>query len=409
MKYVIIGNSAAAVGCIEGIRSIDKEGEITVISDEIYHTYSRPLISYYLSGKTAEDKIYYRDKDFYVNNNCKTLLGKRAIKIDSINKNVVLDDNSKISYDKLLVATGSRPFVPNIEGYDKVTNKFTFLKYDDAKALEKVINPESKVLIIGAGLIGLKCAEGLYDKVGSITVIDLADRVLSSILDVKGSEIMMEHLTKKGINIILSDSIEKFEENKAYTKSSKTIDFDICVMAVGVRPNVELLLDAGAKINKGAVVNDRQETNVQDIYSAGDCCESFDISLGSNRILALLPNAYLQGETAGINMAGGDKEFNKAIPMNAIGLLGLHIITAGSYIGESNAFYDENGYKNLFINQNHLSGYILIGDIKRAGIYTSLIREQVPLSEVDLELLLKAPQLMMFSKEKRAEKLGVKR
>ena len=143
----------------------------------------RPLISYYLQGKTDEERMKYRPDDFYIKNKCEVLFGKTVTSIQKDSKSVELDDGTVVNYDKLLVATGSSPFVPPFEGLNTVENKFTFMSLDDAKALEKAITKESRVLIIGAGLIGLKCAEGISANVAKISVIDLSTRILSSILD----------------------------------------------------------------------------------------------------------------------------------------------------------------------------------------------------------------------------------
>lgn len=406
MRYVIIGNSAAAIGCIEGIRQVDRENKIVVISNEPYHTYSRPLISYLLYGKTDEQRMKYRPDDFYEKNNCETIFGKAAVAINREEKTVTLEDNTKISYDKLLIATGSSPFVPSMAGLEDVEQKFTFQSLDDAKALDQAINSESNVLIVGAGLIGLKCAEGIYHKVKSITVIDLANRILPSVLDEQGSQIMQRFIEKKGIALHLNTSVKQFEKNKAILTNGEEIAFDVLVIAVGVRPNVSLAKDASLEVNKGIVTNIYCQTSDPDIYAAGDCTESYDITTKQNRILALLPNAYMQGECSGIHMAGGEKAYDKAIPMNAMGMFGYHMISAGSYNGDSFVITHDNCYKKLITKDGYLVGFLLIGDVARAGIYTSLIREQIPLSEVDFELLKEKPQLIAFSKAYRKQKLG---
>lgn len=407
MKYVIIGNSAAAVGCVEGIRTVDKEGEIILISNEPHHTYSRPLISYLLMGKTDIERMKYRSDDFYVRNDCKTIFGRSVTKISPETKSVTLDDGLEISYDKLMVATGSRPFVPPVAGYDKVKNKVTFMSLDDAKALEAMITPDSDIMILGAGLIGLKCAECLIGKVKSITVVDMAPRILPSILDIEGASMVQKHLENSGVKFILDDSSAEFTENSAKLKSGKTLDFDVLVMAVGVRPNTSLVSDCGGKVNRGIFTDDKCETSLKNVYSGGDCSESFDFALGEVRILAILPNAYMQGLTAGINMAGGESVYENAIAMNAIGFNGLHIITAGVYEGEAYIKADGENYKALFYKDNMLKGYILIGDVARAGIYTSMIREKTPLDTLDFELIKERPQLMAFAKKERKTRLGV--
>jgi len=405
MNYVIIGNSTAGIGCVEGIRQIDKDGNVTIISDESHHTYSRPLISYLVQGKVNLEKMKYRSNSFYTDNNITLLNGVSVVKIDTDKKTVKLSDGKTIPYDKLLVATGSRAFEPPIAGIDSVNSKFQFMTLDDAQKLENEIVSDKKVLIIGAGLIGLKCAEGILHRVSNVTVVDLAPRILASILDDDGASMVQKSFEEKGVKFMLSRSVRLFDRNKAVLDDDTCIDFDIVVMAAGVRPNTELLSDI-AQIDKGIVINEECKTSCPDIFAAGDCTESIDISSGHSKIMALLPNAYMQGECAGINMAGGSKIFDKAIPMNAIGFMGLHIITAGNYTGEIYTKIENSTYKKLFYSDNKLNGYIFIGDIEKAGIYTSLIREKTPLDSIDFALICEKPGLMAFTKEVRAEKLG---
>lgn len=409
MKYVIIGNSAAAAGCIEGIRSVDKKGSITVISKEKHHIYSRPLISYLLCGKTDEEKMKYRPDSFHRDNGCELILGAEVTKIDPKAKTVTLGNGDVISYDKLFAGTGSNPFVPPMKGLENVKNKFTFMSLDDARALDKALTPKSRVLIVGAGLIGLKCAEGIYEKCAHITVVDLADRILTSILTDDAAKIMQKHIEKKGIEFKLGTSVAEFDGENALLTNGETEKFDIVVTAVGVRPNTALIAEAGGKVNRGIVTDEYCRTTLPDIYAGGDCAESYDITTDTNRVLALLPLAYMQGQAAGKNMAGEITVYDNAIPMNAIGLFGLHIISAGSYDGEKYIESDGTNYKMLVTRDGLLKGYILMGDVLRAGIYTSLIREKTPLSEVDFELIKKHPALMAFSKEKRKEKLAQRR
>jgi NAD(P)H-nitrite reductase large subunit len=407
MKYVIIGNSAGAVGCVEGIRRIDKAGEITLIASEPYHTYSRPLISYLLLGRTDEERMKYRPNDFYETNNVQTKRGVKAEKIDSILKEVVLAGGETVPYDKLLVATGSNPFVPPTKGAETVKNMFSFMSLDDAKALDAAVNRESRVLVVGAGLIGLKCVEGIADKVKEITVVDLADRVLSSILDADGAEIIQRYLEGRGVKFVMGDCVAEFDGNKATLKNSgKTLEFDAVVMAVGVRPNTALLAEAGADVDRGVLVDEYCKTSLADVYAAGDCTQGYDVVSGEKKILALLPNAYMQGDCAGANMAGADETFETGMAMNSIGFWSKHIMTAGIYEGETYVEKDEENYKCLFVKDNRLVGYILVGEVARAGIYTALVREKRPLDSVDFELLKTKPQLMAFERAERSRKLG---
>jgi len=408
VEYVIVGNSTAAVGAIEGIRQLDANGKITVISNETHHTYSRPLISYLLQGKTDRQLMKYRADSFYEDNACVTIFGKTVNKIDKDGKAVVLEDGTKIPYDKLLIATGSSPFVPPMTGLDTVSKRFSFMSLDDADALESALFPEARVLIVGAGLIGLKCAEGILARVGKITVVDLAPRILSSILDDEGAKLVQTHLEKQGIEFKLGVSVKYFADNRAELTSGEMLDFDILVTAVGVRPNVGLVKDSGGDVDRGIIIDEKMQTSIPDVFSAGDCVVSDDLSCGTKRILAILPNAYVGGRTAGIAMAGGAPTQMKAMPMNAIGFFGLHIITAGSYEGEVFEAKDSGNYKKLFYSEDTLRGFILIGNVDKAGIYTALIREKTPLSSIDFALVCKEPSLIAFSKSYRDEKLGGK-
>ncbi|HOO62002.1 MAG TPA: FAD-dependent oxidoreductase [Bacillota bacterium] len=407
-KYVIIGNGTAAIGCIEGIRSVDATGKITVISSENRHVYCRPLISYLLEGKTDTEKMKYRPDDFYEKNDCNVLYGKRAISLNSEDKTVAMDDGETLSFDSLCVASGSSPFVPPMEGMDKVEKRFSFMTLDDALSLEKAITPDSRVLIIGAGLIGLKCAEGISGKVGSITVCDLAERVLSSILDNECAAVVQKHLETHGITFMLGNSVSKFDDETAYMKNGENIHFDILVTAVGVRPNIALIKEAGGACGRAITVSEKMKTSYDDIYAAGDCTESVDVSSGSVKVMALMPNAYMQGHCAGVNMAGGESVFDNAIPMNSIGFFGVHIMSAGSHTDDSEIYEEtkDGSVKKLFMKDGMLTGFVLIGDVDKAGIYTDMIRSRKSISEIDFDMLKKKPSLYAFDEEYRGKILG---
>lgn len=400
MKYVIIGNGPAAVSCVDGIRSVDPDGAIAVISKEPHPAYFRPLISYYLEGKSKAENIFCRPDDFYRNKQVETVFGE-AVAIDKENKTVAMNNGEIIPYDRLCICSGSSPFVPPMQGLETVEKKFTFLTIDDSFALEQAVNKDSRVLIIGAGLIGLKCAEGIRDRVQSVTVCDLAPRVLSSILDDECAAIVQKHLENCGIEFSLADTAERFEGNLAFMKSGGAIPFDALVLALGVRPNISFFKEAGGDCGRAIIVDNAMQTSLPDIYAAGDCVEQYDISFGEKRIMALLPNANLGGYTAGVNMAGGEALFDNAVPMNAIGFWGLHIMTAGTYANDETAkMIEEKGedfVKRFFIKDNRLIGFILIGEVKSAGIYTNLIRSQADISALDFEMLIKNPNLLPFS------------
>ncbi|MCH5286236.1 MAG: NAD(P)/FAD-dependent oxidoreductase [Christensenellaceae bacterium] len=405
MRYVIVGNGPAAVSAVEAIRQHDAEGIITLFSKENEFTYSRPLISYLLQGVTDETRMRYKPDSFYEDMRVDCRQGVAVVSIDKDAKNVTASDGSVVPYDRLLLATGGRPFIPPVEGLDSVPYH-TFMTLEDARGLAKALTPDSRVLIIGAGLIGLKCLEGIKDRCASVTVADLAEQILPSILDSEAAAMVQKHLEDQGASFLLGDSAVKVEAGLATMKSGRQVPFDVLVLAVGVRPATELAMSIGLDAERGIPTDTRGETAIPGIFAAGDCAKSYDITTGTERVLALLPNAPQQGAVCGTAMALQVPAPFSAIPMNAMGLFGLHMITAGSMIGESHIIRGKNSYKRLCVKDDRLMGYIMLGDVERAGIYTALIREKTPLSSIDFDLMLEKPQLMAFSRRDRQTLMG---
>ncbi|MBP5303383.1 MAG: NAD(P)/FAD-dependent oxidoreductase [Clostridia bacterium] len=404
-RYVIVGNGTAAIGCVEGIRFVDPLGKITVLSKENHPAYCRPLISYFLEDKTDPKKMLYRAETFYEDNGCEVLYNVSATALDPETKTLTLDSGDTLSYDKICVATGSSPFVPPMENLENVKNRFSFLTLDDAKALKKAVKPSSRVLIIGAGLIGLKCAEGLRAITKNITVCDLADHVLSSILDAKDAAFVQKHLEANDLKFTLHNSVAKFKGNTAIMQNGDEIPFDILVTAVGVRANWGLVKDAGGACGRAITVNEKMETSLEDVYAAGDCTESTDISDSLIKVMALMPNAYMQGYTAGINMAGGEKVFDNAIPMNSIGFFGLHMMTAGSRKGQMKTDIQKDSIKRFYKEDGKLIGFVLIGDVQNAGVYTNILRNQIPIKSLSEFNIKKSPSMATYDEEFRRKTL----
>lgn len=406
MRYVIIGGSAAAIGCIEGVRSVDKTGEIILITGETEWNYSRPLISYLLEGKTTRDKMWCRPDSFFTRNGVTVKAGVLATTLDAGDRTVRLSTGERLAYDRLLAATGSRPFVPPIPGLETVERTFCFQTLSDVSALAEALRPESRVLILGAGLTGVKCAEGIRGLCAQIAIADLAPRVLPAVLDDTAAAMVQARMEEKGVRFYLNDSAAAFRGNTARLQSGTELEFDVLVTAVGVRPNTQLVADAGGAVDRGILVDGRCATTLPDVYAAGDCAQGYDAVSGEKRMLPLWPNAVLQGETAGINMAGGRADYTQGIALNASGVFGLHMVTAGSYEGESFTVQRDGSYKRLVTADGVLKGVIMVGDVSRAGIYTDLIRKKKPLSEIDFDLIRESPQLMAFSQKDRRVQLG---
>ncbi len=417
MNYVIIGNSAAAVGAVEGIRQVDSKGRITVISDEPYHTYSRPLISYWLAGKVAEDKMIYRDRNFYEVNSVTPVLGVRAEKINFKSKKVKLADGTDVPFEKLLIATGGKPIVPPMTGLNK-KGVYSFLKFDDVKEIEKAVSAGSKkAVVIGAGLIGLKAAEALAKLGVEVTVVELADRVLPAILDEHAASMVQEYLEKYGLKFELNNTVAKILGKSSVSgvalQSGAEIACDMLVVAIGVQPNTDLVKDTDVRVNRGIVVNEKMETSAAGVYAAGDVSEGFDIVYGTSRVLPLLPNAYLQGEVAGRNMAGAETVFAGGLAMNAIGFGDLPMLTAGIIKPDSDEFEvlvqadpETKSYRKAVLRNGCIVGYICLNRVDRAGILTGLIKDKVDVSGFKDRLLSLDFGYIDFPEEFRKSRLG---
>lgn len=409
MKYVIVGNSAAGIAAAEEIRKNDKKGSVTVISDEPYAAYSRPLISYYLKGKVKDKNMYYRKPGFYDELGIDNVTGQRVDRIDRKEKAVFCGDK-KYPYDKLLLATGSVPFVPPIEGTEGRDNVYTFLKWDDAKALKENLKESDNVVVIGGGLIGLKAAEGAHKICESVTVVELSDRVLATILDPRAGGMIASKLAENGICTILGDTGVKYDGETLYLKSGKELSCTALIIAVGVRANAFLAKDAGLSVNRGIVTDDTQQTSDPDIYAAGDVCESYDITDGQRKILALLPDAVKQGRVAGSRMSGGDRRYEGGYPMNAIDFFGNYITTCGVINPPADAGYEvkvsEDGhtYEKMVFKDNRLAGYILINRPEKSGILTSIVADRVELDTLEGDIF-EEFGLMSFKEDVRYRKL----
>jgi NAD(P)H-nitrite reductase large subunit len=395
--YVIIGNSAGGIGCVEAIREIDKMSSVAVISAEKYHAYSRALIPYYLDGKISLDKIYYRPLDFYEKKNVDTFLGTKATRIDVDAKEVELENGRKIGYGKLLIATGGKPFIPPMEGLSNQENVFTFLSLDDVLSVEKAMKEANNVVILGGGIIGLMAAEVLKKKGLDVKVVELADRVLAPVVDDITSKLVQDKFAEKGVEIILENTISKVvgkkRVDKVILRDGRVFETDMLIVAVGVIPNTELARDTPIKVNRGIVVNRKMETSVKDIYACGDCAEIYDFIFGANRVLPLWPTAYIGGRIAGFNMCGVEREYNFATAMNAMHFFDYYIINAGLNIpNDSEEFeilnrLEGENYRKFAIKDGKIAGLIIAGKVDRAGIFLRLMREGVDVTDFKEKLL----------------------
>jgi NAD(P)H-nitrite reductase large subunit len=403
MRHVIIGNSAAAVGAIEAIRQYDQDSSIIVVADETQPVYSRPLISYLLGGKVDETRMYYRTPDFYERHRVEPMLGVEVVRVTPQEQSITLASGDRLSYDRLLIATGGKPFVPPLPGAD-LEGIFTFTRWEDARRIERYIEEHrvESALVLGGGLIGLKTTEALMARSIRVTVVELADRVLSVSFDRTASRMAEALLRRAGAEIRTGTSAQEIvgrdgRVDHAVLRDGERVHCDLVVFAIGVRPNISLIpQEAGINVNRGIVVDGHMRTSVPYVYAAGDCAEAYDMLLDIHRPIAIWPNAYGQGYVAGCNMAGVKKEYAGGFPMNSVEVCGVPTISVGLTDPQEEPnryeileYCDREApvYKKLVLRGNRLVGVICVGDIDRAGIYTGLIRDRVDISAFKNHLL----------------------
>lgn len=396
MKYVIIGNGIASIGAIEGIRKVDTENTIMVIGAEDTPAYGRPLISYLLAGKITPDKLSLRPMQFYKQNNIELKLGTTVTTVDVKQKSITTSDGETIEYEHLLIGTGGAPFTPPIPGSDG-EGVYNFTNIEHAQQLISCAKDMKRAVVIGGGLIGLKAGEALFDRGVDVSIVELSDRVLSMAFDSHAAELAAERLHEVGLNVLTGVSVKEIQRDVdgkivgVHLTDGGFLQTEVVVIAIGVIPNFDLAKDGGIIVDKGIVVNDHMATSEPNVYAAGDVAQALDLLAGENRVLPIWPNAYNQGYCAGKNMAGESVEYSGGLSMNSISFYGLPTISVGTV----NPSADEQGveistildkkkksYRKLVFKDNTLIGYVLVGDIDKAGLFTAFVKFKLPIDDV---------------------------
>ncbi|MDY6916606.1 MAG: FAD-dependent oxidoreductase [Chloroflexota bacterium] len=383
-KYLIIGNSAGGIGAAEGIRGVDDVAPITVVSDEAYPAYSRPLISKYLAKDRDVEGMLFRPVDFYDRHRITAILGKSVAGILPDERVAELEDGRRVAWEKLLVATGGVPIVPGIEGAAK-KGVFTFLTLDDAKAIDRFIQSGQRAVVIGGGLIGVSATEALMKRGVEVSIVEMKDRVLNTILDERGSSIAEEAFRKAGVQLICDQTVVEVTGAEAVNgvvlSGGNTLACDMVVVAIGVLPRLDLVRETGVEVNRGVVVDRCMATSHADVYACGDVAEGYDSVYGFNRLTPIWPNAYIGGRTAGRNMAGVHTQYPRVTAVNSLNYFGLDIASAGVVVPPEDSGYQcltggSNGsYRKLVIKDGTLQGMICVGDIEKSGMLYGLMRD----------------------------------
>jgi NAD(P)H-nitrite reductase large subunit len=412
-KYLIIGNSAGGIGAAEAIRQVDKEGALTIVSEEPYPAYSRPLISKYLTGERTFEGILFRPLDFYDQNNILFLPSKKVTHLELDHRTAWLEDSEQITWEKLLLAVGGKPIFPEMKGSDK-RGVFTFTNLDDAKAVDRFLDKARKAVVIGGGLIGISLAEALTKRGVDVIVVEMKERILNTILDPQASLMAEEVLKQAGVEIITSHTVVKISGRgvvkEVILDNGDTILCDLVVVAIGVSPRLELTLDAKLEINRGIVVNHHMATTHPNVYACGDVAEAYDFVYGENRLTPIWPNAYIGGMIAGYNMVGIPTKYPGGTAMNSLNYFGIDITSAGMPTATNDGYevisrQENNTYQKVILKDNLVMGMIFVGNIERSGIIFGLMRDRINVESFKESLLADNFGLALFPRALWRERL----
>jgi len=413
MHYLIIGNCAAGINAIEGIRKLDGSGEITVVSDEDFPAYCRCLITDYVAGTRKKEDLLYREKDFYEKNKVNLILGERVNKVDISKKEIILQSGKKLSYDRLLVATGASPKSLGIKGEEKY-GVFGFRTLRDADEIIKLADETRKAVIFGGGLIGLKAAYGLKKRGVDVQVMVKSPRILSQVVDTQAAEIIGKWLQENGISIRTGVAPEEIlgdkEVEEVRLDNGEKISARLVIVGKGVRCNTSLVEDSPIKVHWGILADDFLQTNIEGVFVAGDVAETKDLVFDRNEVNALWTAACEQGRIAGMNMVEKVKKYPGSIGANSADFFGLAFISVG-YVRVREEGYEElirsnpqeYRYKKVVLKNNIMVGFTVINNIENAGVYTALIRKKADISSVKdilLEDYLDYPKVKDLLEEK---------
>ena len=392
LQYVIIGNSAAGISAAEEIRKRDPRGRVTVVSDEKTFGYSRVRLPLFIAGKTTKREMVIAPRTFYASQRIRLLRGETAEAVDPRGQVVHLRSGKQLPYDRLLVATGSSSKKLGIPGED-LPGVSPLRKITDAETIKRDLrSTRGPIVIVGGGLVGVKSLEALVMKRREVHLVISSDRILSQMLDKRASDFFLSAFERNGVHVHFHRDVKAFEGTervKAATLSDGSqLSCELAIIGKGVVPNVDCLREAGVSLNQGVIIDDCMASSLPSIYAAGDVAEPIDVLHRKNRANAIWPTAVEGGRIAGSNMADVPISFSGGLRMNSVEILGVRVISAGEWAGgeEIVSLHSEKGlYRKLVFSEGRLRGFLLVGDVRCAGILTSLIKNRTEVSTHTLE------------------------
>ena len=384
MRYVIIGSSAAGVNAVRELRKYDQEGEIILVSKD-KNIYSRCILHQYLSGERTLERLNFAEPNFDSLYKVNWMKGREAISLRPADHILVLDGNEELSYDRLLVATGSHTFIPPIKGLSEAENYIGFRNIDDIEVLKEVSKKAEHIVVLGSGLIGIDCATGFLHMGVRVTLVDFAGWLLNKQLDARAAQTYIDAFREQGVEQYYGvgvDEVRTDGNHQIYEialSDGTVLPCDYFVVTAGVRSNVEFLQDSGLELSKfGLVYDGHGRTSDPDVFGAGDV----------SGLSPIWPVAVKEGMVAAANMAGQNRKMTDFFASKStMSFLGIHTMSIGTVTPPDDSYrvdvYDKNGvYKKVVSKDGVIVGALLQGDLAYGGVLQQMIARKIDVTRV---------------------------
>jgi nitrite reductase (NADH) large subunit len=390
MKIIIIGAGPAGVTAAETVRTFNRQAELTMLTEEPYLPYSPPAMADHFILNT--DNHLWRPTDWPTQTGVDYQSGVKVATIEPEAHRIKMANGEILSYDRLLICSGARLFAP-LAG-SELPGIYNFKSLSAAENLVSKVRTgqANSALIVGAGFIGMEIALLLRELGVQVTQIEMLDQVMATMLDEETASVALSLMRSHGVDLRLQTKAEAFvgdgKANGVRLESGEILQADLIIAATGVKPNLDLLEGSGIVINRGIKVDEHLRTNAPDVFAAGDCIETPDILTGEIFVHAIFPNAVEQGRVAGMNIAGYPTVYEGAERMNSLKHLGLPIMAAGEKQGDCILREQRDSYlRTLYLQENRLVGFQLVGDIHAAGILHALMIQKSDVDRLQSHLL----------------------
>ncbi|WP_410770261.1 NAD(P)/FAD-dependent oxidoreductase [Fontibacillus sp. BL9] len=403
-NYCIIGTGVAAVNAAKAIRDQDPEGNILIFGSEDSLPYNRIKLSKDLYGDLRSEKVLIKKEAWYQKQQIRTFPNTAITQIDVEEHALVTSAGERISYDKLLICTGAKNRKLPLPGFDK-QGVYTIREMHEAEAFKTYIEDKSSIVNIGGGIQGLETAWSIVKAGKKVTILEAAPRLMARQLDEQASSILKQKIEAAGVDVLLQAAVQQVVGEEAVAGiqvNESTIPCDSVIYSIGVIPNVDLVANTPVTTKRGIVVNDYMETNVPDVYAAGDVTE------WNGAVEGLWDRAMDQGKVAGKNMASqGTEVYRKTIPLTVFNAFDLALFSMG-VVDESQCdttLVEEDAaagkYTRLFFANGTLVGVISFESVIAAAPYKTAIESQVSLAGLNLKAL-SIQEIMAVAKERLA-------